>query len=96
MLATIQIVIHLAVFLTIVGYKQRCDKRRYRASAGILAFVIAGFNLASIGYLILIQPSYAVLSDYVDIVLSMVLLCVVVWFGGSTSRMIDSFKSLFH
>lgn len=96
MLATIQIVIHLAVFLIIVVYKQQCKKKDYRASAGILAFVIAGFNLASIGYLILIQPSYAVLSDYVDIVLSVVLLCVVVWFGGSTSRMIDSFKSLFH
>lgn len=95
MLATIQIVIHLAVFLIIVVYKQRCEKKNYRASAGILAFVIAGFNLASIGYLILIQPSYAVLSDYIDIVLSVVLLCVVVWFGGSTSRMIDSFKSLF-
>ena len=96
MLATIQIVIHLAVFLIIVVYKQRCNKKYYRASAGILAFVIAGFNLASIGYLILIQPSYAVLSDYVNIILSLVLLYVVAWFGGNTARMIDSFKSLFH
>ena len=96
MLATIQIVIHLAVFLIIVVYKQRCEKKNYRASAGILAFVIAGFNLASIGYLILIQPSYAVLSDYVNIILSIVVLSVVAWFGGNTARMIDSFKSLFH
>ena len=96
MLATIQIVIHLAVFLIIVVYKQRCNKKYYRASAGILAFVIAGFNLASIGYLILIQPSYVVLSDYVNIILSIVLLYVVAWFGGNTARMIDSFKSLFH
>ena len=95
MLATIQIVIHLAVFLIIVVYKQRCEKKNYRASAGILAFVIAGFNLASIGYLILIQPSYAVLSDYINIVLSVILLYVVAWFGGNTARMIDSFKSLF-
>ena len=96
MLATIQIVIHLAVFLIIVVYKQRCEKKNYRASAGILAFVIAGFNLASVGYLILIQPSYAVLSDYVNIILSVFLLGVVAWFGGNTARMIDSFKSLFH
>lgn len=96
MLATIQIVIHLAVFLIIVVYKQQCNKKYYRASAGILAFVIAGFNLASVGYLILIQPSYAVFSDYVNIILSILLLCVVAWFGGNTSRMIDSFKSLFH
>lgn len=96
MLATIQIVIHLAVFLIIVVYKQRCEKKNYRASAGILAFVIAGFNLASVGYLILIQPSYAVLSDYINIVLSVILLYVVAWFGGNTARMIDSFKSLFH
>ena len=96
MLATIQIVIHLAVFLIIVVYKQRCNKKYYRASAGLLAFVIAGFNLASIGYLILNQPSYAVLSDYVNIILSVFLLCVVAWFGGNTARMIDSFKSLFH
>lgn len=96
MLASIQIVIHLAIFLIIVVYKQRCEKKNYRASAGILAFVIAGFNLASIGYLILIQPSYAVLSDYVNIILSIVVLSVVAWFGGNTARMIDSFKSLFH
>lgn len=96
MLATIQILVHLAVFLIIVVNKQRCRKKDYRASAGILAFVIAGFNLASVGYLILIQPSYAVLSDYVNIVLSMVLLFVVARFGGSTARMIDSFKALFH
>ena len=95
MLATFQIVIHLAVFLIIVVYKQRCEKKNYRASAGILAFVIAGFNLASVGYLILIQPSYAVLSDYINIVLSVILLYVVAWFGGNTARMIDSFKSLF-
>lgn len=96
MLATIQIVIHLAVFLIIVVYKQRCNKKYYRASAGILAFVIAGINLASIGYLILIQPNHAALMDYVHIVLSTTLLAAVAWFGGNTARMIDSFKSLFH
>ena len=96
MIATIQILIHLAIFLIIVVYKQRCEKKFYRASAGILAFVIAGFNLASIGYLILNQPSYAVLSDYVNIILSTAVLTVVSWFGGNTARMIDSFKSLFN
>lgn len=95
MLASLQIIIHLSIFLLIVIYKKRCRPEDFRLSAGLLAFAIAGFNLACVGYLILIQPNHAALMDYVHIVASTVLLAAVAWFGGNTSRMIDSFKSLF-
>lgn len=95
MLASLQIIIHLSIFLLIVIYKKRCRPEDFRLSAGLLAFAIAGFNLACVGYLILIQPNHAALMDYVHIVASTVLLAAVAWFGGNTARMIDSFKSLF-
>ena len=95
MLASLQIIIHLSIFLLIVIYKKRCRPEDFRLSAGLLAFAIAGFNLACVGYLVLIQPNHAALMDYVHIVASTVLLAAVAWFGGNTARMIDSFKSLF-
>lgn len=95
MLASLQIIIHLTIFLMIVVYKQRCRAVDFRLSAGLLAFVIAGFNLACVGYLILIQPNHAAVMDYVHIVASVTLLAVVTWFGGNTARMIDCFKSMF-
>lgn len=95
MLSSLQIIIHLSIFLMIVAYKQRCNAANFRLSAGLLAFVTAGFNLACVGYLVLIQPSHAALMDYVHLVASAALLAAVAWFGGNTARMIDSFKSLF-
>ena len=89
MLASLQIIIHLSIFLLIVIYKKRCRPEDFRLSAGLLAFAIAGFNLASVGYLILIQPNNAMLVDYLHIAASVVLLAVVMWFKGNTSRMID-------
>lgn len=94
MLATIQILIHLAIFLIIVVYKQRCSKKYYRASAGILAFLIGGFNLAMIGYLLTIQPNHAVITDYIHVAISAVMLGIVIKYHGSTSRIIDAFQSL--
>ncbi|HZK24882.1 MAG TPA: hypothetical protein VFC74_05800, partial [Oscillospiraceae bacterium] len=72
-----------------VAYKQRCSEKSFRLSAGLLAFAIAGFNLACVGYLVLIQPNHADLMDYVHIVASTVLLVIVMRFKGNTSRMID-------
>ena len=95
MLASLQIIIHLSIFLLIVIYKKRCRPEDFRLSAGLLAFAIAGFNLACVGYLVLIQPNHAAFMDYVHLVASTALLASVAWFGGNTSRMIDSFKSLF-
>lgn len=89
MLASMQIIIHLSIFLIIVAYKRRCKPEDFRLSAGLLAFVIAGFNLASVGYLILIQPNHAAIMDYVHIVASTALLVIVMRFKGNTSRMID-------
>ena len=89
MLASLQIIIHLSIFLMIVAYKQRCSGKNFRLSAGLLAFVIAGFNLACVGYLVLIQPNHAALMGYVHIVASTALLVIVMWFKGNTSRMID-------
>lgn len=92
MLASLQIIIHLSIFLMIVSYKQRCNAENFRLSAGLLAFVIAGFNLACVGYLILIQPNHAALIDYVHILASTALLVIVMRFKGNTSRMIDAIK----
>ena len=92
MLASLQIIIHLSIFLLIVIYKKRCRPEDFRLSAGLLAFAIAGFNLASVGYLILIQPNNAMLVDYLHIAASVVLLAVVMRFKGNTSRMIDAVK----
>ena len=89
MLASLQIIIHLSIFLLIVAYKQRCSGKNFRLSAGLLAFAIAGFNLACVGYLVLIQPNHAALMDYVHIVASMVVLVIVMRFKGNTARMID-------
>ena len=92
MLASLQIIIHLSIFLLIVVYKKRCRPEDFRLSAGLLAFAIAGFNLASVGYLILIQPNNAMLVDYLHIAASVSLLAVVMRFKGNTSRMIDAVK----
>ena len=89
MLASLQIIIHLSIFLLIVIYKKRCRPEDFRLSAGLLAFAIAGFNLACVGYLVLIQPNHAALMDYVHIVAITVLLVIVMRFKGNTSRMID-------
>lgn len=89
MLASMQIIIHLSIFLIIVAYKRRCRPEYFRLSAGLLAFAIAGFNLACVGYLILIQPNHAALMDYIHLVASTVLLVIVMRFKGNTSRMID-------
>lgn len=89
MLSSLQIIIHLSIFLMIVAYKQRCNAANFRLSAGLLAFVIAGFNLACVGYLVLIQPNHAAFMDYVHIVASTALLVIVMRFKGNTSRMID-------
>lgn len=89
MLASIQILVHLSIFLMIVSYKQRCGERYYRVDAGLLAFIIAGFNLAMVGRLILTQPSHATIMDYAYIVASMVVLVIVMRFKGNTARMID-------
>lgn len=89
MLASIQILVHLSIFLMIVSYKQRCGERYYRVDAGLLAFAIAGFNIAMVGYLILTQPSHAGILDYLFFASSVVVLGVVLKFKGSTARMID-------
>lgn len=89
MLASLQIIIHLSIFLLIVSYKQRCNAANFRLSAGLLAFVIAGFNLACVGYLILIQPSHAALMDYAHLAGITALLMLVMRFKGNTARMID-------
>ena len=92
MLAAVQLIIHLAIFLLIVAYKQRCDPKNYRLDAGLLAFVVAGFNLASIGHLILIQPSHATGQEYVQLAASALLLAAVMRFKGNTAAIIDWFK----
>lgn len=89
MLASLQIIIHLSIFLLIVAYKQRCNAENFRLSAGLLAFVIAGFNLSCVGYLILIQPKHAALMDYAHLAGSTALLVLVMRFKGNTARMID-------
>lgn len=89
MLASLQIIIHLSIFLMIVAYKQRCNAESFRLSAGLLAFVIAGFNLACVGYLILIQPNHAALIDYAHLSVITALLVLVMRFKGNTARMVD-------
>lgn len=89
MLASIQILIHLSIFLLIVVYKQRCNQENYRASAGLLAFLIGGFNLAMIGYLLLIQPKHAALFDYFQVALAGCLLAIMIRFKGNTAMLID-------
>ena len=89
MLASLQIITHLSIFLLIVAHKQRCNPESFRLSAGLLAFVITGFNLACVGYLILIQPSHAALMDYAHLAASTALLALVMRFKGNTARMID-------
>ena len=93
MLSTMQIIIHLIALLLIVRYKQRCNSKNYRLDAGLLAFVIGGFNLAMIVYLALIQPKHAALLDYAQIAVAASLLGFVAKFGGNTARMIDWVKS---
>ena len=92
MLASVQILIHLSIFLLIVVYKQRCNQENYRASAGILAFLIGGFNLAMIGYLLMIQPNHAAVFDYFQVALASGMLAIVVRFKGNTARIIDAFR----
>ena len=89
MLASIQILVHLSIFLMIVSYKQRCDEHYYRADAGVLAFIIAGFNLAMVGRLLAIQPDSAGIPDYLFFASSVGVLAVVLKFKGNTARMID-------
>ena len=93
MLATIQIVIHLAAFLLIVRYKNKCRRPDYRMDAGVLAFLLAGFNLSMIAYLVTIQPKHAAIMDYLLVCLASVVLAVVARFGGNTAKMIDWVKS---
>lgn len=94
MLASIQILIHLTIFLFIVVYKHRCKQENYRASAGFLAFLIGGFNIGMVGYLIMIQPNHADVYEYLHLVVGMVTLATVAHFRGSTSQMIDAVTDL--
>ena len=93
MLASIQIIIHLAAFILIVRYKNKCRRRDYRMDAGVLAFLLAGFNLSMIAYLVTIQPNHAAILDYLQVGLASVVLAVVARVGGNTAKMIDWVKS---
>ena len=93
MLASIQIIIHLAAFILIVRYKNKCRRRDYRMDAGVLAFLLAGFNLSMIAYLVTIQPNHAAILDYLLVGLASVVLAVVARFGGNTAKIIDWVKS---
>lgn len=94
-MASFQLLLHLAIFLLIVTYSRRCDPKNYRLDAGFLAFIIAGFNLAAIGHLILIQPDHVSWFNYIELGLSAVLLAIIMRVKGNTALLIDKFKSLF-
>lgn len=90
----LQIIIHLAIASLIISRSMKCEKKSYRADAGLLAAAIAGTNLWMVGYLIFIHPKTATFTDYILLASSGAVLYVVIKFKGNTATMIDRAKEV--